>query len=872
MAITYFFSFTEAKERLESLAPSAIDTANRAYNEVTYKNALNLMRQCLEDICQAIIYKKSLNPTVDIAAIKNSVSQDKAKELNSLIDLIGKNDNKWLADAIKTGQDEIESNRNGKSKFHSVREKGNLGSHESKIIPTYQDVEECKVNLRLIIQWFYEDIANSPIPADIQDAIKGQSLTADQRKKKDILSIYYKGLKAQYNSPILIDKNYKLSDLYIVPTETEKAVNNWLNQSEQCLFLLLGDAGQGKSSFCKYLLHQLLKSEAEDINNPDDLKTSITNDPTSRPICFFRLRDITDVESLTNKPVDFLWEQVCNDINPDKPFLEKSEFYKSILILDGLDELHLLSEKNFAADFIKKLLTNLKNLSNLRVLITSRKGVLDEKFEDKLLATNTLAKINLQQQQDWLKKYKRLNINCALTAEQLEFFNTDSNFNHIKELLELPILLHFIALANIKVDENSNRGDIYKSLFQELENRDWEGGKLKPLKSKSINLQATVREVAFVMHNKQSEFITAIELKELLPNNLLPGADVFQYLMLAFYTQQKSDNQALEFLHKSLMEYMVAEYIWEKLKCFSEKQPCKSEFKINNSDTAIKLVWTLFSPRLLSEEIQNYLSEIIQTETDNVVKATVFERMMYFAPELLEKHFLHEIKGKMPINHALFTFRAYWVVLAALSNGENTVPENGEILFVELLKMQQSFVEQYWNLEKANLSYANLNNVNLIQANLKSADLRSADLSNANLSNANLKSADLRSANLSNADLYDANLYNADLSNVYLSNANLSNANLEKSALRDADLSNTDLSNANLYDANLSYANLSYANLSGADLSYANLSYANFNIEQLYRVHSLYGTIGLSDEQITHLKEKGLGHLFEFEYKEEYDF
>ncbi|MCP4345273.1 MAG: pentapeptide repeat-containing protein [Desulfobacterales bacterium] len=141
------------------------------------------------------------------------------------------------------------------------------------------------------------------------------------------------------------------------------------------------------------------------------------------------------------------------------------------------------------------------------------------------------------------------------------------------------------------------------------------------------------------------------------------------------------------------------------------------------------------------------------------------------------------------------------------------------------------------NLERTNLNKAEMTGINLLKANLKEADMTEADLRRANLSD-----ADLTGANLIRTDLRQANINKTNLSVSNLNEADLSEANLWKANLQKADLTGANLQKASLVKADLRWASLNKANLKGADLWQANLNEADltgavYNLEELQKAY-----------------------------------
>jgi uncharacterized protein YjbI with pentapeptide repeats len=143
-------------------------------------------------------------------------------------------------------------------------------------------------------------------------------------------------------------------------------------------------------------------------------------------------------------------------------------------------------------------------------------------------------------------------------------------------------------------------------------------------------------------------------------------------------------------------------------------------------------------------------------------------------------------------------------------------------------------------------------------ANLEGADLRGANLEGADLRGANLEGADLRGANLVRANLVRANLSVANLVRANLVRANLSVANLVRANLVRANLEGADLEGADLRGSYLNVANLVRANLGGADLRGTFLTEANLEGADLRGANLVRANLGGADLRGTFLTEANL--------------
>ena len=284
-----------------------------------------------------------------------------------------------------------------------------------------------------------------------------------------------------------------------------------------------------------------------------------------------------------------------------------------------------------------------------------------------------------------------------------------------------------------------------------------------------------------------------------------------------------------------------------------------------------------FSPKIISNEIVEYLIELIQNDKAVSVKEELVDRLKKVFSYASKHDFLYkydsgEIYSNPPLTKSINTFYGLWILTISVINDlagfnrekTNIIDDYKPIISDFIILLRRNFPNAYLSLNfqnfsgadligadlsGADLSEADLSGAYLIGAYLRRADLRRADLRRADLRRANLieaylieaylSGAYLIGADLSRADFREAYLIGADLSGAYLIGADLSRADLRGADLRRADLSRADLRGADLSGANLRRAGLSGANLSDADLSGADLSDADLSDADLSGVKGL---------------------------------
>lgn len=610
---------------------------------------------------------------------------------------------------------------------------------------------------------------------------------------------------------------------------TDRPIKDRIKCPNTNTLVLLGYPGQGKTSSIRKLLFDLI----EDAENP-------------RLVFHLPLRTITNVSDFCNAPFEVIEEHIKEKNIPVG--YAKQLVRKGLIILEGLDELAIQSgtKEKTIDEVVRELLRVQDVRTDVKLIITSRLGYLDcTKFEKKNLVILQLKEFDSSKQIEWLGKYKAFYPKCKITNNHIKQFNKEDH--HLKELINQPILLHMVVSSEIKITSKANRAKLYESLFSSLIERKWATERkedkhvdkqidlLKGLGSE--DLREIIQDMALAIFHSGRNCIQKNEIEELgavkrhitqkLGFDKLGGA--LKGVMVAFYFQeveQKEGNgnldYGIEFLHKSLSEYMAAEKIWKEMKGFLEFSAGQRRFTIDSLKQALEKLNDLFAPQMLTLEVRDYIWEIMKNDLE-LEWEKLGDRLSFFLPELLRKEFLWEYdagKHDYPIQRALNTFYGYWTVLSCIAeqlNRNYLAPEFKED-FVRVLRSCLFISPPNISLSHQDLSGAELSGAELYVANLSEANLSGAKLDGAKLVGANFYEAKLISVMLNAADLFAATLTRAELSQAILYRAILEKADLSEANLSEANLFEADLSRANLYRANLYKANLYKANLNNLSL------------------------------------------------------
>ncbi|GAB2621265.1 hypothetical protein GCM10027035_16750 [Emticicia sediminis] len=728
----------------------------------------------------------------------------------------------------------------------------------------------------------------------IDNAVKQRlKKNRSDEENEDSLSTYYTYLASFYTSKVLGEDELTLKDLYIEPRFTHTRnetifsfggnqqnhkigsllpeICNWIQkiptylakeETEQPNYkmkLVMGYAGQGKTSFCYRLMYDLLND-----NNFD------------KPIFFFRLRDIDSylIKDFLQNPYEVIISLIKNkgfsDIHTQtkcKIEFEDEYFTNSILILDGLDELSNI----YNIDKNQLCLTFLNNfkyyLCPFRLIVTSRYELDSHFLSNNGINIFKIDEFTIGEQKKWIANY-----NSKVTEEKQYLLNSEmlERFNEresVKPLVSQPIMLHILAQLQLQDLEHFNASQIYNLLFDRLIDRYWTNKQyedsLHPLllfKDKT-QIRRLLQSIGFEMMKQSNPILNHKSLKSIFENNGINDLDTFnaktfKQLLIGFYFKETDeraniDNYSIEFLHKTFGEYLAAEYIWKKLNSRKELND-DSIIKLQHGYTMVELshLFTdLFGNILLPEKVIDYLIDIIENANETEIES-VYSKLHISRPIfsiLTNQSFI-------TLKNVLYGFIN---IYSRVTNNTKEISSgiDNETLFIliETLVNTKTFHDIYFkkiSLEGMTFQGVHWKYINLEGSNLKSINLERANLSKANLSfSMSGKSHDFKQR--------------TNLEGAILKRADFIDSNLTEANLMNSDLRLVNLKGANLKGANLRLANFGGTVLGNADLSFTQLHNAkSLTVKQLSKAKTLYNCEGLPTEIEKELREK-FSYLFD---------
>lgn len=605
-----------------------------------------------------------------------------------------------------------------------------------------------------------------------------------------------------------------------------------LKYQQYNLIILLGNPGQGKSSFCKKILFNY---------NIDFFQY--------KKVFYFPMRNRVFSKDFVNKPFEKI-------ISSFKERLKQSEsnnnvFVNSLLLLDGFDEMDFEDGKNLSEinKFLKALLNEIKKINGLKIIITSRFGYIEpEKLKNAQILILRIKDFDSDQQDEFLTN--KLN-------QKIDLDHCDES---LRELISNPMLL-YLTFKNDLFTKGSPDA-YYEVLFENLFERFYENEEFRYYffyqenGSHKKELLESIRQIAHKLYSTGKDRINKTELRNIQKELSLykdSKCDIIPIGSLFFFRSVYNDNKpCLTFKHDTLYHYLIAEYIWLiiKLKFLEKQKISQSSYVIEQGKDALKEISELFSNRLLPLKVVEFLILFINNEEESL-KNELLSRLQQFFSFFLEKGFLSEYSAEEvlnPFDLSRNTFYGFMIIYSHLSktNDFSDIQENNYSYFdliLDVLLSTENITFKEANLNHIRFTAKRLENLNFEDAKLCRADFSSGVLNDINFSRANLSESVFRDAKLSEIDFKGANLTEANLSgltlrgvsfeDVTMKNANLEETNLRDCSIIDSDFSDVILDEADLEGSELENVDLSKAEFNNANLSQTTLSKVNFSKAKL---------------------------------------
>ena len=461
--------------------------------------------------------------------------------------------------------------------------------------------------------------------------------------------------------------------------------HSFIKNSYSMLFIL-GQPGQGKTSLCYKLIYDYISQ----------------NEISEAPLIFLKIREL-DTKGFINNPFETI--NKFSDLGFNVNFSSDSCF----LVLDGLDEAYMSGgiRDNDLSNLYERLNKTAKQNKFLKIIITSRLNYLNLSNHciDGSLVLQLEGLTNIQ-----IKKY----------AKKFTEFHPESNFskkisnilpkkkkevNPIIELLRQTVLLYFIGISDIELNKDDSKIKVYSKLFETISKRSWDSnGQLSYFKNSLKNdpkkyntyLRKYIRAIAFAIYQSENLYITINELTSLessktfarksFDTSILDDYNIIKetnkYLLISFYFQNAKgdDNDAIEFFHNSLWEFLTAEYIWEEFKALVIQKDEDGDLKPIKLIDYFDFLEKIIGNKELNLQIELNIKEVINNENEHLL-LTIYNQIKSVFYKLSDQDFLlfynYKIEKLTSFQKFHNIFKLSWLLIQ-----EMNIKANDEKIFI----------------------------------------------------------------------------------------------------------------------------------------------------------------------------------------------
>lgn len=665
-------------------------------------------------------------------------------------------------------------------------------------------------------------------------------------------------LKA-YNEPLFLESQLKdgnaalLSDVYIpadykdqtgkrrsirdllfdyfygkaLPTEGARSV------------MIMGKPGSGKSSFISYIGTQILEKMP------------------GKTFFVVRLRNMLSEQINNNDPLSGLLEYIG---------IDQHALHNSILILDGLDEICALYRNTDFRNYLTKLLQNLTQVKNCKLVVTSRTGYFS--LDDRIKRFFMIVQIENWENKElerwseaYIKKHPGLRQTVLDNTKHLEEDACDK-----KEIFAVPILFYMANARSELLSKHQSICSLYDAVLKEvMDDRNYDPAYNMPnqeLISPQLARQICI-EIAFSMFRKgrlnyssddpflePSEVDLALgEATEVCSEKPVPLNEetknrIKSVYALTFYYNKSDDNHnAVEFAHRTIAEYFTSEKILQML--------CSADDSTDEMRLC-EILAECFGYAPITNDVLLFLEQkLIYDENKQKLKHIKKALEAYFFIAAIDGNlFIKPQKSDSDI-HCLdrlpIMVKSVLTIFERLNCQVAKLDEQQREMFNNLIASTSRIrpINSQHNsllplaLNGFDLSGGDFSECNFSEAHLSGANLREADFSSAVLTDAQLNGSIIDSANFS-----DASMDYADLSDikkaksVEFTDSTLIGADFHKSQFRNCSFDSVSLREANL-DAcvfgkgcHFEEANLYKAQMTGSDFSKSDIQGIVFEDEE----------------------------------------
>ncbi len=355
------------------------------------------------------------------------------------------------------------------------------------------------------------------------------------------------------------EKDVKLEIVEYKPLD--KLINLWLNDNSKNLLVILGEYGTGKTTFTRYLTHQLASKRLE-------VPTiSKVEDKLGRIPLYFPLRDF-------EKTMETFVTSQCNNYGITQinfaQFLKKIDQNELVVILDGFDEMTQKVDSDERRKNFAQIRNIIKSSGQSKIILTCREEYFqsEEDLEDIFKQNPSYSFMHLQkftdeQIKEYLVKSPQVN-NPETVWEKIQ-----STFD-LHDLATRPVLLEMIVkylpelINTLEKDQKIKASDLYRSCIKdELDRKEEKLSFNIPGKNR---LEILKKIAAWMFDNDTLSFDTRLIGEQLDLKKYFNTTTDWEYEkhlseFLTFTFLIREGNYQFRISHKSFRDYLTA-IVW----------------------------------------------------------------------------------------------------------------------------------------------------------------------------------------------------------------------------------------------------------------------------------------------------------------------
>lgn len=486
------------------------------------------------------------------------------------------------------------------------------------------------------------------------------------------------------------------------------------------VLFIKGHPGSGKSSLFYYLAY-LKSHDRSFLQNYNFYFAKLTE-----------IFDANDGKLNIQNPIEDLQNQIKIDLRIQKNI---------VLVLDGLDEICVV--KNFDInEYCYNLVRITHKFQNLKIIITTRLNYIKISHNDNKNVFNIqLSNLDINDLKNWITKYFNIH-NTSSKEKKLAEINVaymEKNENRqIIEILAVPLLFYMIVVSGINVSKITSIGELYDQIFGELKKRNYNKAEYDFEQKHGINSRIPEKlarqiaiEISKEMYSKNT-LLLKVNSKDLrialnracsIEYNFDESdkKEIEKLFPITFFYKESID--AVEFAHKSIMEFFVAEKLYQILVEFTgELNEYIDKYMLNPIITNEVLTFMSYfiDNRKDSTEIIEKYSDVL-----SILRVDIYQKTSYSNQNLIYSFELSKIVFKIywyfirniikckssDINELIDedVIRRYIISILSIRDFEVTPFLNNSIIvwnFKQLIFKNYNFF--YCNLEFADFSHVNL--------------------------------------------------------------------------------------------------------------------------------------------------------------------